>query len=863
MGRRYAMIGRTIGQYQIIDKIGEGGMGTVYKAEDTTLHRLVALKTLSGHLTEDEEAQERFIREAQAASALNHPNITTVHEFIEDDDTRLICMEYVEGKTIRDMVESGIVSVRKAIDIITQAAEALEAAHNKGILHRDVKSANIMVNMEGRVKVMDFGLAHLETRSQLTRTGTTMGTLSYSSPEQISGRTVDKRSEIFSLGVVFYELLTGQLPFKATNEAEILFAIINNEPPKPTTIREDVPELVEAVLNRMLEKEPGQRYQNCGEVISDLTGIRKEMETSTVGITGALERVRTERKKHLFARLALGLGAGIAVAVAAILIFPGRPDLDPDRVIVAVFENRTGDSSLDELGTMAASWISEGISRTEIAHTVPFTTILQASQYLSSNPDEIGPGGILQRLSRDTGAGIAVSGTFYLENSILRFQTEIIDCNTGTVIHHVEPVSGPASAPIEIVESVRGHVIAYLGMHYDDEGISSWMGGTPPTLEAFVAFSQGLQLLFRNQHEEAIEAFYLAASEGDLYLSPLVYAPLSLANLGRMTEVDSLSQYLDLHRDRLTNWEKPHVDWYMAYISGDLDAEYRAVREMARISPIEAAFNAGWTCLRCNRPQEAIEHLSRADFSSQWGRGWPYNWSIYASAYERLGEHRQQLKTIRRGRAIHPDDHSILNGELRALATLGKIKDIEKVLEESRSLPPTEGYSYGGSLRLVARHLRSYGYKEECTQFLEEALEWYNSRTENERYQQRSSLGDAYYGLEMWERARDIYEQLNGEFPEDADHLGYLGCLAARRGDNENARLISEQLAALDDPYLQGNHTFWRGCIAALLGEKEEAVILVRESFEQGIDYGRPQTDMDLESLHDFPPYIELMRPKG
>ena len=149
------MIGKTIGQYQVIDKIGEGGMGAVYKAEDTTLHRLVALKTLSSHLTEDAEARERFIREAQSASSLNHPNITTVHEFIEDDDTRLICMEYVEGKTIRDMVESGVVSVRKAIDIIMQAAEALDAAHNRGILHRDVKSAFIgkpVAGIEGEVE---------------------------------------------------------------------------------------------------------------------------------------------------------------------------------------------------------------------------------------------------------------------------------------------------------------------------------------------------------------------------------------------------------------------------------------------------------------------------------------------------------------------------------------------------------------------------------------------------------------------------------------------------------------------------------------------------------------------------------------
>ncbi|MFC1530324.1 protein kinase [Gemmatimonadota bacterium] len=324
------MIGRTVGQYQIIDKIGEGGMGTVYKAEDSTLNRLVALKTLSGHLARDEEAKERFIREAQSASSLNHPNITTVFEFVEDEDARYISMEYVEGKTIRDMVESGIVSVRKAIDIIIQAAEALEAAHNKGILHRDVKSANVMVNMEGRVKVMDFGLAQLAGSSQLTRTGTTMGTLSYSSPEQISGRTVDRRSELFSLGVVFYELLTGQLPFKATNEAEVLFSIINNEPPRLTSLREDIPGEVEAVVSKMLEKDTALRYQTCGDFIDELKGLRKGMDTSTVNLSRALKNVPPRKRQS--EKLGSALGAWIADRPAII----SRPTLLGGLMILAL-----------------------------------------------------------------------------------------------------------------------------------------------------------------------------------------------------------------------------------------------------------------------------------------------------------------------------------------------------------------------------------------------------------------------------------------------------------------------------------------------------------------------------------------------
>ncbi|MFC1530099.1 protein kinase [Gemmatimonadota bacterium] len=317
------MIGRTIDRYKIVDKLGEGGMGAVYKAEDSTLNRLVALKTLSPHLAENEEARKRFIREAQAASAINHPNITTIHDLIADDDDHYICMEYVEGKTIRDIIESGQVSIRKGVDIIQQAALALEAAHRKGILHRDVKSANIMVSMEGNVKVMDFGLAHLEDRSQLTRSGTTMGTLAYSSPEQLTGRPYDERSEIWSLGVVFYELLTKQLPFKSPAEGELLFSIINNEQTRPSELREDIPPKIESVLTRMLEKDATLRYQNTSELISDLQVIHRELETSTVHLSEQIQPAqRSIRQKALLlggSLIAIGV---IAVAVVSLLRNP-------------------------------------------------------------------------------------------------------------------------------------------------------------------------------------------------------------------------------------------------------------------------------------------------------------------------------------------------------------------------------------------------------------------------------------------------------------------------------------------------------------------------------------------------------------
>ncbi|MFC1629597.1 serine/threonine protein kinase, partial [Gemmatimonadota bacterium] len=670
------MIGKTIGQYQVIDKIGEGGMGSVYKAEDTTLHRLVALKTLSGHLTEDPEAQERFIREAQSASSLNHPNITTVHEFIEDDDTRLICMEYVEGKTIRNMVESGIVSVGKAIDIITQAAEALEAAHKKGILHRDVKSANIMVNMEGRVKVMDFGLAQLVGKSQLTRTGTTMGTLSYSSPEQISGRTVDQRSEIFSLGIVFYELLTGKLPFAATNEAEILFAIINNEPPKPSTIRDDVPELVEAVLTRMLEKEPDKRYQNCGEVISDLTDIRKEMETSTVSLTGTLKQLQLERKKPaLLPRLGAIALVASALIVGAIALFSGADD-PAQQIVVAVFENRTDDSSLDSYGQLISESLAEKLDAIDIL-TATSAARLSAGQ-LTALQEGSDP---LEKLARLTNSGTVISGAIYqVGNDAVRIQTDITVLDNPDLIAPPEPLSGPRSIIDDIIDVINDQIAARVAARLDLV-YSNWLGTPPPSFHAYSLMVQASNQFTQLNWEACLDLLFQAATTDTSYLTPLLWASVAYGNNGQGTQSDSLIAILRPHRSRLSPSEQAHLDWLTGKTEGDLSGMYEASTRMANYDP-DLRFQAGYDARRNNRPEEAIEWLLGIPEDSPTRLEWSSYWSRLIESYYMLGKYRHQLKAARMARQLFPESWGFFSHEIDALAALGRMKQLRHLLDQ-------------------------------------------------------------------------------------------------------------------------------------------------------------------------------------
>jgi len=275
------MIGQTVSHYRILEELGGGGMGVVYKAEDTKLKRTVALKFLSPDLTRDKDAKTRFIHEAQAASALQHHNICTIHEIDETDDGRLfIAMDCYEGETLKERIATGPLPVDEAIDIASQAAEGLAKAHEAGMVHRDIKPANIMITRDGVVKIVDFGLAKLAGQTKVTKTGTTVGTVAYMSPEQATGKEIDHRSDIFSSGVVLYEMLAGEVPFKGDHEAAVLYGITHNDPAPLAEYRTEVPEDLQRIVETALRKEPGERYQNALELAADLARYRKGVSTA-------------------------------------------------------------------------------------------------------------------------------------------------------------------------------------------------------------------------------------------------------------------------------------------------------------------------------------------------------------------------------------------------------------------------------------------------------------------------------------------------------------------------------------------------------------------------------------------------------
>jgi non-specific serine/threonine protein kinase len=264
------MIGKTIAHYKILEKIGEGGMGVVYKAEDTKLKRTVALKFLPPELTRDAQAKARFIQEAQAAAALDHPNICAVYEIGESEGATYIAMPYIKGRSLRERIAIGPLSMEEALAIAGQVGEGLKEAHEKGIIHRDIKPANITLTEKGQAKIMDFGLAKLESGLELTRTMAVMGTVAYMSPEQARGEEVDLRTDIWSFGATLYEMLTAQKPFGQKHEQALIYSILNDTTETVSRIRPEIPSSLDRIIQRALEKDKSRRYQNMGELIKDL-----------------------------------------------------------------------------------------------------------------------------------------------------------------------------------------------------------------------------------------------------------------------------------------------------------------------------------------------------------------------------------------------------------------------------------------------------------------------------------------------------------------------------------------------------------------------------------------------------------------
>ena len=411
------MIGKEISHYKIIEKLGQGGMGVVYKAEDTKLRRTVALKFLPPELTREAEAKARFIREAQAASSLDHPNICTIHEINETADGQMyIVMTCYEGKTLKEKIKEKRIKKKEVVDIAIQIGQGLEKAHEKGIIHRDIKPANIFITNDGIVKILDFGLAKLAGQAQLTKDSSTLGTVAYMSPEQLSGKEVNQRTDIWSLGVVLYEMLTGELPYKGDYEQAVIYSIINDEPSLSLKIKSELSVELNQIINKALKKNPQQRYQNIDELKSELDKLNLSNESSY-----SLKETSKESSKKIHKNIKIGLTIFLLIVVVGIGYILLNRSQETTRVIdslaVLPLENISGDPNQE--------YFSDGMTEaliTELSRIKALKVISRTSMMRFKNTQKP-----LPEIAKQLKVAAVVEGSVLKAGDKVRITAQLID----------------------------------------------------------------------------------------------------------------------------------------------------------------------------------------------------------------------------------------------------------------------------------------------------------------------------------------------------------------------------------------------------------------------------------------------------
>jgi serine/threonine protein kinase/Tfp pilus assembly protein PilF len=893
------MIGQTISHYKILEKLGEGGMGVVYKAQDTKLDRLVALKFLPQHLTANEAEKARFLQEAKAASALNHPNVCTIygieeHESPDGTSQQFIEMEYVDGVTLRQKIVVAIhespLRINDALTYAIQVGEALAEAHSKGIVHRDIKSDNIMINSKNQVKVMDFGLAKLKGSLKLTRTSSTVGTLAYMSPEQIQGGEVDSRSDIFSFGVVFYEMLTGHIPFRGEHEAAMMYSIVNEEPTPADKFRPELSAECLQILRKALEKDPDDRYQHVVDMVVDLRRLKKE---STKVSRASLDHVTAELGRKPEKQPAVSRGrsrfiiiAGVAVIVVAVAVlmlsrsfFLGRGSSTSARkmLVVLPFEN---------LGPPDKEYFIDGITE-EITSRLSGLSGLgviarsSAVQYKKTTKS-------IKEIGQELGVSYILQGTVRWETvngeTHVRVNPQLIKVADGTQVWS-QPSEAVLSGVFKLQSEIAGKVANALDVALLQPEKKSLEALPTTNSEAYDYYLRGKEYYFRSSSEQD---FRIAGQMFDraIELDPqfaLAYAMLSMTHSNMywffyerteervLKSKEAAEKALSIDPELAEAHDA--MGWYYYHGRLDYDDALKEFHEALKRQPNNSDILLGIAAVerRQGKIEDALVNFEKAMEVDP--RSSVQNYEV-ANTLSLLRRYDEALKFYDRAIFLSPDYAVLYSVEaLVNLRKSGTTSQAEAVLKQAAVRTVKEEYG-----ELLYAKVMVDVFKGDFQHAIDRLVSW--DRT---LYQEQYNfipktllLAQVYGFMNRPELMKANYDSawiiLEGEIrthPEDSRMHSSLGIAYAGFGRKADAIREGQRgvdLMPVSKEFLRGAYRLWDlAKIYTMVGESEKALDLLQQLISMPSDFSIAwiRSDPTWAPLRNNPRFKKLTTDNG